>query len=369
MTPANPANAPLYQALVENMATALLLVDNDGSLRYVNPAGEMLFGHSARQIQGIDLGVLFAGSTEFLQALERAGTGEPVFTEREIVITIPSQRRAITVDCTISVFAGTEGRTQYMVEIQPKDHLLRISREEQLLAQQAALRDLLRGLAHEVKNPLGGLRGAAQLLERELPDEELKEFTRVIIGEADRLQKLVDHMLGPNRPPHREPANLHEVLEHVRTLVLAAAPPGLTIRRDYDPSIPLAVVDRDQLVQAVLNIVRNAAEAVGEQGTITLRTRSQRRVTIGHTLHRLVARIEIIDDGPGIPDSVKDRLFYPMVTGRADGTGLGLSIAQSIVNQHGGLIQCRSEPGHTVFTMLMPLDQDADVKPTGETYG
>ena len=236
------------------------------------------------------------------------------------------------------------------------DRQIRITREEQLLQQQSATRALLRGLAHEVKNPLGGLRGAAQLLENELGDEELKEYTQIIIGEADRLQNLVDRMLGPNSLPRISQVNIHEVLEHVRNLVSVEAPQDVELVPDYDPSIPPISGDRDQLVQVILNIVRNAVHAVGHHGAIHLRSRVQRQYTIGQTRHKLVASVEVIDDGPGIADDIKEKIFFPMVSGKPEGTGLGLSIAQSLINQHGGLIECDSRPGQTKFTILLPVD-------------
>ena len=220
------------------------------------------------------------------------------------------------------------------------------------------MRSLVRGLAHEIKNPLGGLRGAAQLLERQLPSEELKEFTQVIIGEADRLQNLLDRMLGPNTPPNMRMINIHSVLERVRTLVEAenASLPGIELERDYDPSIPDVYGDAEQLIQVVLNLVRNAIQALGQEGRIVLRTRTQRQVTLGQKVHRLVLRVDIVDNGPGIPEPLQNDIFYPMVTGRADGTGLGLPIAQSVINHHGGLIECASRPGETVFTIYLPLE-------------
>ena len=217
------------------------------------------------------------------------------------------------------------------------------------------LKALVRGLAHEVKNPLGGIRGAAQLLEKEFTTEDLKEYTQVIIGETDRLQKLVDDMLGPNRPLRKEMTNIHGVLERVRQLVSAESDDELKIVRDYDPSLPEFQADHDQLIQAILNIVRNAKQALQGKGIITLRTRPERQVTIGQTYHRYVLKVDIIDNGPGIDPEFIEQIFYPMVTGRAEGTGLGLSIAQTLVAQHDGLIECNSKPGETIFTILLPL--------------
>jgi two-component system nitrogen regulation sensor histidine kinase GlnL len=223
--------------------------------------------------------------------------------------------------------------------------------------QHQAARALVRGLAHEIKNPLGGLRGAAQLLERELPDPALAEYTRVIIDEADRLQALVDRLLGPNRVPSYRRVNIHQVLERVRALVKAEAGQQLLIERDYDPSIPDLYGDADQLIQAVLNITRNAARALGTSGgKIILRSRVLRQLTLGSHRHRLVAQIEIEDDGPGIPEDLRHKIFYPMLSASAGGQGIGLSIAQSLVSQHGGLIELRSRPGQTVFTVFLPVE-------------
>jgi two-component system nitrogen regulation sensor histidine kinase GlnL len=263
----------------------------------------------------------------------------------------------MTVDCTVTPISEPQHK-ELLVELLHVDRHLRIIREENLLAQHQATRALARGLAHEIKNPLGGLRGAAQLLERELNNEALKEYTGIIIGEADRLQNLVNRMLGPNTLPQKRLINIHQVLEHVRSLVSAEAPPGVHIVRDYDPSIPELNADPDQLIQAVLNIVRNAVQAVGDHGEITLRTRTLRQYTIGQRRHKLVIRIDVIDNGPGIPPDMMESIFYPMVTGRPEGTGLGLPIAQFLISQHGGLIECASRPGFTTFTLLLPLESD-----------
>jgi two-component system nitrogen regulation sensor histidine kinase GlnL len=244
------------------------------------------------------------------------------------------------------------------VELEQVDRHLRISMEEQLVAQQNAARMLLRGLAHEIKNPLGGLRGAAQLLEGELDDEELREYTKIIMEESDRLQSLVDRMLAPNKPPRKSRLNIHRILERVRQLVQVEAPPGVLLERDYDPSLPLVDGDSDQLIQAILNIVRNAAQAVGKTGRIVIRTRIHRQVTVGYRCSRRAVKIDVVDDGPGISPELMGQMFYPMVTGRADGTGLGLSIAQSLIHQHGGFIECSSEPGNTVFSIFLPLEKD-----------
>ncbi len=218
---------------------------------------------------------------------------------------------------------------------------------------------MIRQLAHEIKNPLGGLRGAAQLLERELQAAELKEYTRVIIGEADRLTALVDSMAGPHRAPQKVLINVHEICEHVYHLLRAEARSTITVERDYDPSLPSARLDRHQLIQALLNVARNALQAVGDVGRITLRTRALSNVSIGPARHRLVASVQVEDDGPGVPDALRSSIFYPLVTGRANGTGLGLAVAQELVTRNGGLIEFESEPRRTIFTLLLPLGESA----------
>lgn len=246
----------------------------------------------------------------------------------------------------------------FLVELQPVERMLRINREENLLTAEQTTRTVVRGLAHEIKNPLGGIRGAAQLLERELPGGNLREYTRIIIQEADRLRSLVDRLLGPNKKLSVAELNVHEVLEHVVQLVLAEAGDRVVLLRDYDPSLPELKGDRGQLIQAILNILRNALEATQDQPRceLTLRTRSQRQFTIGDTRHRLICRIDIGDNGPGVPPDLKQNLFMPMVSGRADGSGLGLSIAQAIVHRHGGLLNCESRPGDTCFSLFLPMD-------------
>ncbi len=348
----------IAQYILENLTTAVLLLEPDLRISYINPAAEAVFAISVRQARGMALEDLVAGAPEFESGLRRAlASGHP-YTERELQLALPGDR-TITVDCTVTPLIEPGHKAALLVEMLQVDRHLRITREEHLLAQQQATRALVRGLAHEIKNPLGGLRGAAQLLERELPDPSLKEYTRIIIEEADRLQNLMNRMLGPNALPHKSSISIHEVLEHVRSLVQAEAP-GIRLLRDYDPSIPAVLADPDQLIQAVLNIVRNAVQALGGEGEIILRTRTQRQITIGQKRYKLVARIDILDNGPGISPDMLENIFYPMITGRPDGTGLGLSIAQSLVNQHGGLIECSSRPGRTVFTLLLPLEAPND---------
>jgi two-component system, NtrC family, nitrogen regulation sensor histidine kinase GlnL len=225
------------------------------------------------------------------------------------------------------------------------------------LIQHGAGRQMIRQLAHEIKNPLGGIRGAAQLLERQLDSVELREYTDVVISETDRLAALVDTLLGPGGPPNKQPVNVHELLEYVIKLIETGEQRGPTIRREYDPGLPSIDLDRDQMVQALLNLVRNAVAALEGHGTLTLRSRAVTNFTIGNTRHRVIATIEIEDDGPGIPADLQDSVFYPLVTSRAEGTGLGLPAAQELLSRHGGLIEFESRPGRTVFFVRIPLDQ------------
>ncbi|MET0106963.1 MAG: nitrogen regulation protein NR(II) [Sedimenticola sp.] len=348
----------LNQRILDNLNSAVLLFDQEFRLQYMNPAAEMLFAVSNRHMIGLGASQLLHCPGDMVESsLNRAvQTGRP-YTERELSVPL-SEKRSVTVDCTVIPLADRDGEGGVLVELQQIDRQLRISREEHLLSQHQAARDLIRGLAHEIKNPLGGLRGAAQLLEGELEDRSLVEYTQVIIDEADRLQTLVDQMLGPNKLPNHSDVNVHTMLERVRNLIIAEFGDALVVERDYDPSIPEIYVDSDRIIQAVLNIVRNAARAVGDQGggKIILRTRILRQFTIGNVRHRLVAEIGIEDNGPGIPDDIREKLFYPMVTASEGGMGLGLSIAQSLINQHGGLIECRSEPGCTLFNVLLPVE-------------
>ena len=352
----------LQRLLIENLTTATLLLDARLRLEYMNPAAEMLLAVSGQRSHGQFISELFTESPEALSAVRQAVAEAHPFTKREATLT-SATGQTLTVDYAVTPILGS-GETMLLLEVLPRDRLLRITKEEAQLSKQETTRMLVRGLAHEIKNPLGGIRGAAQLLARELPDEHLQDYTEVIIEEADRLRNLVDRMLGSNRLPRLEMTNIHEVLEHVASLIEAECQGSLVLVRDYDPSIPEILMDREQMIQAVLNIMRNAMQALAGQtelglGRLTLRSRTVRQFTIGHIRHRLVARIEIIDNGPGIPAELQNTLFYPMVSGRPDGTGLGLAITQNIISQHQGLIECESHPGHTAFSIFLPLEQGA----------
>jgi len=343
------------EQIVEHLSTAVLVFNTQLQLVFINSAGEMLFAHSSRHLCGRSVHELFANPEVMVELLAAAITSEQVVIQRSCQLELPDAND-LRVNCTFTPISDAGAVGSVLVELRQIDHHLRIEQEEHLISQQQATHALVRGLAHEIKNPLGGLRGAAQLLEREINDEALKEYTQIIISEADRMQALMDRMLGPNTVPQLQAVNVHEVLGRVRELVQVESGVSLVIDQDYDPSLPELQADPDLLIQALLNIVRNAAQALKGTGTIRLRTRVQRNFNIGTRKHRLVACIEVIDNGPGIDAELQKQIFYPMITGRSDGTGLGLSIAQALISRHQGLIGCSSHPGETVFTILLPLD-------------
>ncbi len=345
----------MQDKILDHLNVSILLFDNSLILQYINTAGEELFSDSSRHLVGLSAQELFKISgPDFLQDIRLCFSSNEPLVDRGLIFY--QGEKSITLNLNITPIYKDRHITSLLVELSQVDRHLQISKEEYLLAQHNAARMLVRGLAHEIKNPLGGLRGAAQLLDAELSNPELKEYTQVIIAESDRLQGLLDKMLGPNMLPNKTMLNIHEVLERVRQLVTAESSDQITIIRDFDPSIPLISADNNQLIQATLNIVRNAIQALEHEGQIILRTRVRRQMTIRRKLHKLTIRIDIIDDGPGVAPDMIGQIFYPMITGRAEGTGLGLSIAQSLINFHNGMIECESEPGHTIFSIFLPLE-------------
>ena len=357
----------LHTRLLENLSTAIVLLDKNLCLSHINAAAEVLLALSGARHIGEHIGSLLVDAEPTIKTLEETlASGRP-HTQREATLTSINGSKVVksTVDYTATPIDDIPG-SALIVEIQPIDRLLRISREETLFSAQESTHALLKGMAHEIKNPLGGLRGAAQLLEQELSEESLKEYTQIIINESDRLRNLVDRMLGPGKPQSMNSINIHEVLERVRQLTEAEAGDRIDIVRDYDPSIPDLMADPERLIQAVLNITSNAiqaltgCEAIAEQGRphIIISTRIIRQFTIGAHNHKLVCRIDISDNGAGIPAELQDKIFIPMVSGHASNSGLGLSIAQSIVNQHHGLIAFTSEVGETCFSIYLPLEYE-----------
>lgn len=337
------------------------MLDTELRVKYFNPAGEMLLRVSHKRIESHKFNELFLKMDESLlsecYAIFRTGH---TYTQRETELQLLDSS-SILVDCTVSS-AMVDGEVCLIVEIQQKDRLARISREEQLHENQETAKILIRGLAHEIKNPLGGIRGAAQLLDSELSEPGLHEYTSVIIEEADRLRNLVDRMLGTNKVLNLSEINIHEILERVCALINAESGRQVELIKDYDPSIPEFKGDKSQLIQGFLNIAKNALQALapqvkeGKHAAITFRTRALRQFTIGHTRHKLVIRIDVIDNGPGIPKDLLQSVFYPMISGRPEGTGLGLSITQSIFTKHNGLVECESQPGQTNFIVYLPLE-------------
>jgi two-component system, NtrC family, nitrogen regulation sensor histidine kinase GlnL len=354
------ASRALQEKVLGNLNAAVFLVKPDSEICYMNQAAESVLGMSFQRAEGAQLYSLLAISEEDSQAIENAREEFRPFTRRQAKVR-DIQGVEKTVDFSVIPLDLTEG--QYLVvEVRELDRLMRINREELQSAAHDTTRQLVRGLAHEVKNPLGGILGAAQLLHQELDDPELQEYTSVIAEETNRLRNLVDRMLGPNQRPRFALLNVHQVVERVATLLEVETRGNVRIVKDYDPSVPEVYADSEQLIQAVLNVGRNALEALTdakiENPEITLRTRVQYRVTLGHIQHALIARIDIVDNGPGIDEALVDEIFYPMISGRDKGTGLGLSIAQSIVSVHKGLIECTSRPGETQFSIYLPIAEE-----------
>ncbi len=343
--------------LLDSLTTAILVLGPQAQIRYLNAAAENLLGVSAAFGVGRTLSDTLHGASALLLDTLSDKEDKAATTIRDLRLSpVGRSDLEILVDCTVSRLACTNR----LVELVDKTAQHRRIRDAQLLSQVGGSRLMVRSLAHEIKNPLGGLRGAAQLLARELADEELQEYTQVIIREADRLAALVDRLLGPVAPSNRALLNLHEPIEHVLRLLQADAPTPLSLTRDYDPSLPALPADRDQMIQVFLNLGRNAVQAMGPHGRLRVRTRALSRVTIGAVLHRMVASVSFEDDGPGVPEALVDSLFYPLVTGRPNGSGLGLAVAQELVTRHHGLIEFESRPGSTVFTVLLPYGDRGD---------
>lgn len=333
------------------------VLQSDGAVQFANAALENVLGLSRRTLEGVGFAQFFTDPALLHTALQGARSRDFAALRFEGSLKRLHQDPVLVhVSVTAAELSG-----QMLVEMWPLEQQARQDREERLREQAQAHKELIRNLAHEIKNPLGGIRGAAQLLEMDLQSPDLVEYTQVIIHEADRLQSLVDRLLAPHRHPHLVgDVNIHEVCERVRSLVLVEYPQGLKVQRDYDTSIPEFRGDRAQLIQALLNVVQNAAQALTERiaagdAVITLRTRVARQVTFGRQRYRLALELHVIDNGPGVPDAIKERIFYPLVSGRDGGSGLGLTLAQTFVQRHHGLIECDSVPGRTDFRFLIPL--------------
>ncbi len=359
---------PAALAGLELLATAVVLIGEGGVVRYLNAAAENLFKISANSASGMTLEALFPDTPLLQGAVGHARADKASYTEHDLEV--KAEHGKLRLSCTVTPveLPDAPAEERFVLEFRHIEQQLKIAREERILDQSQANRELIRNLAHEIKNPLGGIRGAAQLLDRELERPGLHEYTQVIMKEADRLQSLMDRLLTPHRLPQPTQVNIHEVLERVRSVILAEYPNGIIIRRDYDTSLPTITGDREQLIQAVLNILRNAAQAIigrghdTGRGEITLRTRIARQVTLARKRYRHAIELSIRDNGPGIPEDMKERVFYPLVSGRDGGTGLGLTLAQNFISQHHGTVTLESVPGNTVFTLLLPV-RDANGAP------
>lgn len=342
------------QDIIDNLVVSIVIVDQQYKVIYLSSAAEVLFDISLRQANHIPFQAILPGEEQVFVGLNRVIESGHALIEREIKVYVPAHGEII-VDCSIKP-VETEQGPLFLLEFFQLDFQHRISRDESLQAQH----QVVRGLAHEIKNPLGGLRGAAQLLERQLDSDDLKEYTQIIISEADRLQNLLSNMLGPYQQAKKQWVNIHAVLQRVRHLVSSEVDQRLVFLGDYDPSLPEIWADMDQLVQIFLNIIRNAVQAMNGAGDIILRTRIQRNITIENTFHRLGMEIQIEDNGPGIPKSMQESMFYPLVTGRAEGTGLGLYLSQNLIHRNNGVISCTSRTGSTVFSIIFPLEKISD---------
>lgn len=373
MNPAMNAQAPLPEenpafAGLDLLSSAVILLDAQLRIRHCNPAAENLFAVSQRACLGKPLAQLLGTPPALVAALENALANNWSYTGHDIVVARDAGEQhagPLHLDCTVTPIDTPQA--SLLLEFRPIDQQLKAAREEREAVQQQANRELIRNLAHEIKNPLGGIRGSAQLLDRELASMEnapaLKEYTEVIIHEADRLQDLMHRLLSSHRAMQPAQINIHEILERVRRLIHAEFP-GVRVKRDYDTSLPEITGDREQLIQAILNIERNAAQAMKGEGEIVTRTRALRQVTLAKKRYRLALELRIIDNGPGIPPDIRDRIFYPLVSGREGGTGLGLALAQTFIQQHQGSIEAESAPGRTCFTLRLPI-----VNASGATNG
>ncbi len=348
---------------MEDLATAVFVCDKDLIIKYINPSAEILFELSYDQVINESISLFFEEIDFFKDALNQAKTKQSSYREHEYFIKT-KQNKTICVSFTITPIESKE--FDFIVEFIQMDQQLRVAREERMFIQQQANSELLRNLAHEIRNPLGGLRGAAQLLEKELNEKSLKEYTQIIINEADRLQNLMNKLLTPHQLPVYKKTNIHEVLERVRSLILSEFPDNLNLTRDYDVSLPEFIGDREKLIQAVLNVTRNGVQAMlhdnpKEKMNLDFITRAESQIVFHKKKHTTAIRLDIIDNGPGINNELLDKIFYPLVSGRESGSGLGLSLAQNFITQHNGMIDCSSVPGRTKFSIILPIENNLKI--------
>ncbi|MDH3764025.1 MAG: nitrogen regulation protein NR(II) [Gammaproteobacteria bacterium] len=341
--------------ILDTLKTSLLYLDREHRITYVNATAEALFENSAANLIGRPFASLLS-QVEYSTIGDKLALEPIALTEHEAVITL-ANGKSFVADYSIYPCGEQAGDGEILLEIRTSERQAQFAREEFNQIQQHATQQLARGLAHEINNPLGGIRGAAQLLQRELDRPDWIEYTEVIISEVDRLQTLINNMLGPNNRVRRELINIYEVLEHIHKIIHAAEPDRIEIQRDYDPSIPSLMADRDLLIQAFLNIARNAVQAIEDRGEITFKTRIGRNFTIGQATHPLVVQVDITDNGRGVTPTLGETIFLPMITDKAEGSGLGLPIAQEIISRHGGTINLQSSDAGTTFSIILPLEQ------------
>ncbi len=344
---------------LEQLATAVIVIDPSYQIIYINPSAEVMLELSHGQACNHRIDLFFEDQDFFKEAIAAAKKQRSSYRENEYFIK-SKQGKTLCVTLTISQTQNQSGH--FIIELIQMDQHLRVAKEERMFIQQQANSELLRNLAHEIRNPLGGLRGAAQLLEKELGDKTLEEYTQIIIKEADRLQNLMNKLLTPHQLPSYEKTNIHEVIERVRSLILSEFGKDISFIRDYDVSLPEIVADREKLIQAVLNITRNAIQAMLSDHTqnmqLKLTTRSERQIVFHRKKHATAIRLDIEDNGPGIPLNLQDKIFYPLVSGNQEGSGLGLSLSQNIVTQHKGMITFESQSGKTKFSILLPINNE-----------
>ena len=339
---------------LEHLASGVIVCSKNGDIRYINPSAETLLDISHHQACEKNINVFFTNELFFKQILT-ASENQSTYRENEYFIEV-KQDKYICVTVSVSPIQKNKN---FIIEFLPMDQHLKVAKEERIIIQQQANAELLRNLAHEIRNPLGGLRGAAQLLEAELGDKQLTEYTQIIIKEADRLQSLMNKLLSPSKLPKYEDTNIHEVIERVRGLILSEFSENIKFVRDYDLGLPEIIADREKLIQAILNISRNAAQALDRSNKrekfLKITTRADRHIIFQHKKYSTVIRIDIEDNGPGVPEAISDKIFYPLVSGNDNGSGLGLSLAQNFISLHKGLIDLDSKPGKTIFTIILPI--------------
>ena len=343
-----------YLSIMDHLATAVLLFDENQHLISINSAGENLLTVSKQRIIGMTPHQIWPANLFFIEAIKKSINADSVHIQRGTELNL-TNNQTIKVDCILTPILSKNKSRLVLLELLNTNSFSRVMEELNQQTLQKAAKDSLQGIAHEIKNPLGGIRGAAQLMERKLNDKNLLEYTKIIIGESDRLRNFIDRMLTANTHSIRSDISIHEIIEYVISIIHAENSRKLNITKDYDPSIPNIYVDREQTIQAVLNLLRNAVQATKDKDTISIKTRVLRQVTIQNKLNRLAIQLDIIDDGPGIPSEIETGAFFPMVTGNAEGTGLGLSIAQQLVQSQGGAINYERKNKNTYFTILLPI--------------